>query len=41
VIATPVSTQSALAAKSAAEGTTPIVFAVGGDPVATANEVIE
>jgi putative ABC transport system substrate-binding protein len=34
VIATPVSTQATLAAKTAAAGTTPIVFAVGGDPVA-------
>lgn len=34
LIATPVSTQATLAAKSAAAGTTPIVFAVGGDPVA-------
>jgi len=34
VIATPVSTQATLAAKTAAAGATPIVFAVGGDPVA-------
>lgn len=34
LIATPVSTQATLAARSAAAGTTPVVFAVGGDPVA-------
>ena len=33
LIVTPVSTQATLAAKAAAAGTTPIVFAVGGDPV--------
>lgn len=34
LIATPVTTQATLAAKAAAAGTTSIVFAVGGDPVA-------
>jgi putative ABC transport system substrate-binding protein len=34
LIVTPVSTQAALSAKAAAAATTPIVFAVGGDPVA-------
>jgi putative ABC transport system substrate-binding protein len=33
LIVTPVSTQATLAAKAAAAATTPIVFAVGGDPV--------